>query len=342
MGNSRGLSREEEAELARSNKKVKDLHHANYMEDSAYAMGGTSWSKDAGNTQASFKDKLMGEIPRAYQQSFDFTDDMEETPEVERDISSLKEGLAAVRISNDLKQKIRAQWTKALIVKVYGRSVGFSFLQDKIMSHWNSKGSIDCVGLGKEFFLIRFSVKEDYNLVLEKGPWFIGEHFLSIRPWVPNFRPLASDVSSIAVWVRLNELPIEYYQVEALKEIGSTIGTVLRIDTHTAMESKGRYARICVQINVEKPLITVLIENFEQPVIYEGIHRLCFSCGRIGHRKDACPHIIRPTQPPCREETEEVDKTQSSPRERHAADSTPRKRHATDSTTNNQPGTDLD
>ena len=67
MGNSRGLSREEEAELARSNKKVKDLHHANYMEDSAYAMGGTSWSKDAGNTQASFKDKLMGEIPRAYQ-----------------------------------------------------------------------------------------------------------------------------------------------------------------------------------------------------------------------------------------------------------------------------------
>ena len=59
---------------------------------------------------------------------------MEETPEVERDISSLKEGLAAVRISNDLKQKIRAQWTKALIVKVYGRSVGFSFLQEKIMS----------------------------------------------------------------------------------------------------------------------------------------------------------------------------------------------------------------
>ena len=114
-----------------------------------------------------------------------------------------------------------------------------------------------------------------------KGPWFIREHFLSIRPWVPNFRPSASDVSSIAVWVRLNELPIEYYQVEALKEIGSTIAIVLRIATHTAMESRGRYARICVQINVEKPLITaLLIGNFEQPVIYESINRLCFSCGR--------------------------------------------------------------
>ena len=246
MGNSRGLSREEEAELERSNKKVKDLRHANYMEDSAYAMGGTSWSKDAGNTQASFKDKLVGEIPRAYRQAFDFTDEMEDLPKAERDISSLKEGLAVVRISNDLKHKIRAQWTKALIIKVYGRMVGFSFLQEKIMALRNSRGRIDYVGLGKEFFLFRFSVKEDYNLVLEKGPLFIGEHFLSIRPWVPNFRPFASNVSSIVVWVRLNELPIEYYQVEALKEIGSTIRTVLRIDTHTALESRGRYARICV------------------------------------------------------------------------------------------------
>ena len=113
-----------------------------------------------------------------------------------------------------------------------------------------------------------------------------------------------------------------YYQVEALKEIGSTIRPVLRIDTHTALESRGRYARICVQINVEKPPITtLLIGNFEQPVIYEGIHKLCFSCGRIEHRKEACPHIIRPTQPPCKEETEEVDKTQSSPCKRHTADS---------------------
>ena len=138
--------------------------------------------------------------------------------------------------------------------------------------------------LSKDFFLVKFSALDDYDLVLDKGPWFIGEHFLSIRPWVPNFRPCFADVLSIAVWVRLNELPIEYYQVEALKEIGSTIGKVLRIDTHTALEARGCYARICVQIDVEKPLITaLLIGNFKQSVIYEGIQKLCFSCSRIGH-----------------------------------------------------------
>ena len=69
---------------------------------------------------------------------------------------------------------------------------------------------------------------------------------------------------------------------------------MLRIDTHTALETRGRYARLCIQIDVNKPPIdTILIGRFEQPVIYEGIQKLCFSCGRIGHKKEACPFTIR-------------------------------------------------
>ncbi|XP_023901062.1 uncharacterized protein LOC112012924 [Quercus suber] len=278
------------------------------MEDNANREKDFSWGKGHANHQLSFKDKLVGELPGAF-------------PEVKRDTSGLRKGLTAIRIFDELKQKIRAPWARALIVKVYGRTVGFNFLQQKLFALWKLKGRLDYVDLNKDFYLVKFSAMDDYDLVLDKGPWFIGEHFLSIRPWFPNFKPCSTDVSSIAVWVRLNELPIEYYQVEALKEIGSTIGKVLRIDTHTALEARGCYARICVQIEVEKPLITaLLIGNFEQAVIYKGIQELCFSCGRIGHRKEDCPHIIRPT-PPAREEEEGVEKTQGSSRVRHDANS---------------------
>ena len=65
------------------------------------------------------------------------------------------------------------------------------------------------------------------------------------------------------------------------------------------MEARGRYARLCVQLDVNKPFITsVQIGEFEQSVSYEGIQRLCFSCGRLGHRKEACPYSIRPVSPP--------------------------------------------
>lgn len=122
---------------------------------------------------------------------------------------------------------------------------------------------------------------------------------MSIKPWEPNFKPSTASVSSIAVWIRLNELPIEYYENQTLKQIGSTIGTVLRIDTHTAVEARGRYARLCVQLDVNKPLITsIQIGDFKQSVSYEGLQRLCFSCGRLGHRKEACPYTIRPVASP--------------------------------------------
>ena len=58
-----------------------------------------------------------------------------------------------------------------------------------------------------------------------------------------------------------------------------------------------------------------MIGSFAQLVIYEGISTLCFACGRVGHRKDSCPYLIKnpsmeevtpsspppPHSPPCQE-----------------------------------------
>ena len=121
----------------------------------------------------------------------------------------------------------------------------------------------------------------------------MGDHFLSLRPWEPLFRPNSAAVSLVAVWIRLYQLPIELYEAEVLREIGESIGKVLRVDTHTTTEAKGKYARLFIQIDINKPLInTILIGRFKQLVHYEGIQRLCFSCGRMGHLKEVCPYII--------------------------------------------------
>lgn len=73
----RVLFREEEAELTRNNKKVKDSHHANFRnrsgEDSLSQGNQSPWN----GPKASFKDKLVGEILGAFAQVFDFSDAME-------------------------------------------------------------------------------------------------------------------------------------------------------------------------------------------------------------------------------------------------------------------------
>ena len=218
---------------------------------------------------------------------------MEDDAESDEEVKALREGLVAVRFSKDFKQRIRSPWSKALIVKVYGQFVGLNFQQNRLLAMWRPTGRLDCFDLGHGFFLMRFSLREDYEATLKRGPWSIGEHFLSIRPWELDFDPASANVSTVAVWIRLNELLIEYYNAKALLHIGKVIGNVLRVDIHTASESRGRFARLCVEVDVEKPLVTaILIGKHEQLVCYEGIHKLCFGCRRIGHRKEQCLYVI--------------------------------------------------
>ena len=110
---------------------------------------------------SSFKNKLIGEIPGAFIQAFDFSETMDEDEESDDELATTRDGFVAVSLSKSTKKRIRATWSKAMIVKVYGRFVGFSFMQTKLLSLWKPAGRIDCVDLGKEFFLVRFSLKED-------------------------------------------------------------------------------------------------------------------------------------------------------------------------------------
>nr|POF09685.1 hypothetical protein CFP56_52064 [Quercus suber] len=133
-------------------------------------------------------------------------------------------------------------------------------------------GRLDCVELEHGFYLARLSLKEDYEAILKKGPWFIGENFLSIRPWELNFRPATVNISSIVVQIRLYELPIEYYNAEVLQQIGRAIGNVLWVDTHMVSKASGRFARMSIQVDVNKPLVTVImIGKPEQQVCYKGL-----------------------------------------------------------------------
>ena len=82
----------------------------------------------------------------------------------------LIEGMAKVKLSKETKARIRAPWSKALIVKVYGRFVGFHYLTFKLNAMWKPTAKMDYVTLGKGFFLVRFSNNDDYDNVLRRGP----------------------------------------------------------------------------------------------------------------------------------------------------------------------------
>ena len=149
-------SREENEELQRSTKKVKEGHRGKSVQEPHGLGTGGGFS---------YKETLVGELPGAFEQAFD----------------NLPPGEVAVKLSGERKNKIRASWSRALIVKVFGKSVGFHFLHSRLTSMWKPSGKMDYIDLGYGFFLIKFSLKEDHARVFKGGPWFVGGHYLSIR-----------------------------------------------------------------------------------------------------------------------------------------------------------------
>lgn len=103
-------------------------------------------------------------------QAFDFSDHMDAESDSDDECSGIREGFATISLSKETKQRIRAPWAKALIIKVFGRTVGFSYRHSRIMGLWKPLGRMDMVDLGKDFFLVRFSSQEDLERVLIRGP----------------------------------------------------------------------------------------------------------------------------------------------------------------------------
>ena len=105
------------------------------------------------NQNASFRDKLLGEIPGAFAQAFSFEDGMDDEVESDGEVETLRQGLLAVKIPRELKQRICKPWTSAFIVKVYDQSVGLNFIQGRLLALWKPVGRLDCVDLGHGFSL---------------------------------------------------------------------------------------------------------------------------------------------------------------------------------------------
>ena len=80
------------------------------------------------------------------------------------------------------------------------------------------------IDLGHEYFLIKFIQVSDYLAVLEHGPWFVGDNYLSVCKWEPEFQAGKATVASLAAWIQLPKLPIESFHSNILQMIGNKIG----------------------------------------------------------------------------------------------------------------------
>lgn len=181
-------------------------------------------------------------------------------------------------------------WHNTLIVRLLGKKVGLKYMTNKLQNIWAKKGVVHVMDRSHDFFMVRFEDEGDCKHALFDGPWLVLDHYLLVQRWRPFFRPANTNVQKIAAWVRIPDLPCELCNDQFFWRVGALIGTMLKVDHNTSIHSRGKFARICIELDLRRELVpsfTVLGAQFN--LEYEGLHLICFSCGKYGHKMEACP-----------------------------------------------------
>lgn len=103
--------------------------------------------------------------------------------------------------------------------------------------------------------------------------------------------PLAK-IERTMVWIRFPGLNLVYYDESFLLALASTVGTPVKVDTNTLKVERGCFARICVEIDLTKPVVgKVCVNGHWYKVQYEGLHMICATCGCYGHHTRDCKKV---------------------------------------------------
>ena len=74
--------------------------------------------------------------------------------------------------------------------------------------------------------------------------------------------------------------------------IGNVVGKVIRIDYNTESLTRGKFARIAVEVSLNKPLCShFCLDGKMQKVEDENFPVICFNCGIYGHKNENCPQL---------------------------------------------------
>lgn len=72
--------------------------------------------------------------------------------------------------------------------------------------------------------------------------------------------------------------------------MGAKIGKTSKIYAHTNHSLMSQFARICVQVQVNKPLETLVhLGDHAQPAIYDSLNQIWFLCEKLGPLNTICP-----------------------------------------------------
>lgn len=201
--------------------------------------------------------------------------------------------MPALILTSFEEDELRKQRENTLIMKF---SAGMPNMYE-IRCHIHSEWGLDqppAVGvIDKRHITLHMASPADTKRALACTTNKIKTSMFRLFRWTPDFE-IGKDSSLTAVWVKMYDLPLHYYNESSLYRLGSMLGTVLRVHPTTIRLAQQGYVKVCIELDVSKPFTDKLWigtsndYGWEISLEYEGNHAYCDYCGLLGHTLGLC------------------------------------------------------
>ncbi|XP_020695244.1 uncharacterized protein LOC110108791 [Dendrobium catenatum] len=172
-----------------------------------------------------------------------------------------------IPFNKDFTEHAAVEWSLCLVGYSIGKRPYYEALKETAKRIWKLKGTFQLIALTDGFFLFKFSLLEDYDMVWGKGAWFFhGKPFI-FQKWTKNFNPTRENFSSVSIWVKIHNLPLVCWNSEGISKRASKIGILIVVDALTAAKTRLTYARICIQVSITSSFPESVAVTIEGDVI---------------------------------------------------------------------------
>ncbi|GFS37427.1 phytochrome and flowering time regulatory protein [Actinidia rufa] len=142
---------------------------------------------------------------------------------------------------------------------------------------------------------------EDQDAVLDNGPYMIYGCPLLLKSMDKYFNFGKEEISTFPVWIQMRGVPFTLWNPMTFGKICSRLGKPIHMDKLTTQKERVTYARCLVEIDMAKKLVhsvdLLLPEGgvHQQMIYYENLPKYCPLCKVVGHTKENCKSITKPT-----------------------------------------------
>ncbi|GAV70483.1 DUF4283 domain-containing protein, partial [Cephalotus follicularis] len=186
-------------------------------------------------------------------------------------------------------------WEHALVGFFVGKKIPFRSLQAILNKKWSSADKFSIHTAENGIFVFKYESAAIRDWILDNSPWDVWGVHLALRLWERDPSLINSGFTKISVWVKLMNIPMEYWTTQGLSLLASVLGSPLHMDPATEVKHMIRFARVCVEMKADKVFPDVIKvwrmngDIGEVKIEYSWKPPVCEQCKVFDHSTRACP-----------------------------------------------------